>query len=171
MRPLLVALAGLGGALWTWTVVRIAVRPWDAALGYRPTLDLHPTMLASFVLIALAATLWTRARGRLGVAAIAVAWFGVVLMAVNVAFIITYETDEVVWPTHYFAIFLVALATTLLGAAALRERSVHPGVAMLMLAAGPAALFANVQDDRIWLLLPLGASWLGVAGALAAQDR
>lgn len=158
MRDFAAGAAIVGGLIWMTTVVMTALRPLGHFGAHRSTLDLHPTILVAFVLMAWAATtLASELRpSRLAWAGAAASWIAVALFSLNVAVVLATGDDAPVWPTHYSSFFLMALSISLLGVATLRRRAVPAAYAITMI--GPVVLmpFGNAQDDRVVLWLPLG---------------
>lgn len=170
MRRVAAVAAIVGGLIWCATVLITALRP--AAGSYRSTLDLHPTILVAFALIALAATILASdlQPSRLAWGAAAVCWVGCALFSVNVAFILATGDDAPVWPTHYGAFFAMAFGLALLGIAAFRRRAV-PAVAGILMIVPPLVMPAGSgQDDRVLLWLPLGAAALALGTVLVRRS-
>ncbi len=162
--------ATLGGLIWSWTVIVTALRPVGVAGAHRSTLDLHPTILVSFVLLGVAATALARStlKRRSAWTGAALVWLGTMMFSVNVAFVLATGDDAPVWPTHYLGIFIVALGSSLLGVAILRSRVMPAAVGLLMIAALLVLPLSQMQDSRVWLWLPLGVAWL-LVGLLSVQ--
>ena len=162
---LLIGIAAiLGGLIWSATVILTALRPVGVPGAHRSTLDLHPTILVSFILMGIAGTALTRIGPKtLPVrSGVALLWLGVMMFSVNVAFILATGDDAPVWPTHYLSILCVALGTSILGIVISRARTVPSWVGMVMVAASAVLPFSHMQDWRVLLWLPLGMGWLAV---------
>lgn len=169
VRLLTAAAATLGSLIWLWTVITTALRPTGVPGAHRSTLDLHPTILVSFILIGIAAAAlagWSL-KSRLAWTGATLVWLGALVFAINVAFVLTTGDDAPVWPTHYLGIFVVALGSTTLGAAILRARAMPTAVALALIAAAPILLFSQMQNARVLLWLPLGGGWLAVGLLMA----
>jgi hypothetical protein len=158
--------------IWISTVLITALRPLGYSGAARSTLDLHPVILVSFVLVASTATAFASDLGssRLAWAGAATSWIAVALFSVNVAVVLATGDDAPVWPTHYSSFFLMALGTGLVGAAALRLRAIPAAVAIAMIAPALPMPFGNMQDDRVLLWLPLGVAWI-VLGVVMRPRR
>ena len=159
--------AMIGGLIWAAAVVATALRPSGVPAAFRPTVDLYPTELVSFILMAMATTALAAslARGRLARAAVILVWLGAAVFSVNVAFVITTGTDRDVWVTDYIGKFLVFIGSGVLGVALLRRGLVPVGVAILMLVTAVISPMTNDQDERVLLWLPLGLGWVAVGVA------
>lgn len=167
-RTLAAAAAALvGGIIWIATVIITALRPDGIGGAYRSTLDLHPMILVSFVLMASAASAFaSRLRpGRLGWAGAAVCWIGVALFTVNVAFVLATGDDAPVWLTHYAGFFLMALGISLVGMAGLLARALPLAAGVAMIVAPLVMPLGNGQDARVLLWLPLGIASLALGVA------
>ncbi len=167
------AAATLGGLIWSWTVITTALRPVGVPGAHRSTLDLHPTILVSFILIGVAATVlagWILKR-RLAWTGAALVWLGALIFAINVAFVLTTGDDAPVWPTHYLGIFVVALGSAIVGTAIFRARAMPAAVALVLIAAAPILSFSQMQNSRVLLWLPLGVGWLAVGLLMAWRRR
>ncbi len=156
--------ATLGGLIWSWTVITTALRPVGVPGAHRSTLDLHPTILVSFILFGVAATMlagwFLKSRGAWTGATLV--WLGALIFAVNVAFVLMTGDDAPVWPTHYLGIFVVGLGSSILGAAIFRAKVMPTAVTLVLIAAAPILLFSQMQTSRVLLWLPLGVGWLAV---------
>ncbi len=156
--------AMLGSVIWFWTVIVTALRPVGVPGAHRSTLDLHPTILVSFVLMgaaAIAMAAW-KLKSKLAWAAVIVIWLGVLIFSVNVAFVIVTGDDAPVWPTHYLGIFVVALGSSILGTTLVRTRTMSVAVSLIFIAAVLVLPLSQMQDRRVLLWLPLGVAWLVV---------
>ncbi|MEX2046882.1 MAG: hypothetical protein WEE03_06940 [Chloroflexota bacterium] len=172
MRRVAAAAAIVGGLIWCATVLITALRPAGYAGSYRSTLDLHPTILVAFALIALAATILASdlQPSRLAWVATGICWIGLALLSVNVAFVIATGDDAPVWPTHYGAFFAMALGLAFLGIAALRCRAIRAVAGILMIVPPLVMPAGNMQDDRVLLWLPLGAAALALGTVLVRRS-
>ena len=161
----------MGGLIWVTTVLITALRPVGHPGAARSTLDLHPMILVSFVLMAWALTALasSRLKSRLAFVGAGLSWIAVALFSVNVAVILVTGDDAPVWPTHYSSFFLMAVSLALLGLTALRLRALPLATAIAMTVAPLAMPFGNMQDHRVLLWLPLGfgsiAAGIGMAFA------
>ena len=173
VRQLAAATAIAGGLIWISTVVMTALRPIGHSGAARSTLDLHPTILVAFVLMAWSATgLASDLRpSRLAWTGAAVSWIAVALFSVNVAVVLATGDYAPVWLTHYSAFFLMALGMSLLGVAALRLRALSLAPVIAMTIAPLPTPLGNMQDDRVLLWLPLGVGSLAVGIAIAFTRR
>lgn len=175
MRNVATGAAIIGGLVWITTVLMTALRPVGQPGAYRSTLDLHPTILVAFVLMAWAATsLALRLQPSIiAWAGSAVSWLAVALFSVNVAVLLATGDDAPVWRTHYSAFFSMALGMALLGFAALRKR-VIPVIAAIVMIAPPLLMpVGNNQDHRVllWLTLGLASVALGIVLASGRRSR
>lgn len=173
MRKFAAAAAIVGGLIWVSTVVITALRPIGHAGAARSTLDLHPTILMAFVLMAWAAsTLASDLQpSRLARAGAVVSWIAVALFNVNVAVVLATGDDAPVWLTHYSAFFFIAAGMSLLGVAALRLGALPLAAAIAMIIAPLPMPLGNMQDDRVLLWLPLGVGSLALGLAMAFTRR
>lgn len=171
--PAAAAAAIAGGLIWIATVVITASRPIGTAGAHRSTLDLHPTILVAFVLMASAASACaSRLRpGRLGWTGAAVCWIGVALFTVNVAFVLATGDDAQVWLTHYAGFFLMALGISLVGVAGLLARALPLAAGIAMVVAPLVMPLGNGQDARVLLWLPLGLASLALGVAMLVMRR
>lgn len=169
VRQFAAAPAITGGLIWISTVLMTALRPIGYSGAARSTVDLHPTILVAFVLMAWSVTaLASDLRpSRLAWMGAAASWIAVALFSVNVAVVLATGDDAPVWPTHYSAFFLMALGTSLLGVAALRLRALPLAAVIAMIIAPLPMPLGNMQDDRVLLWLPLGVGSLAVGIAIA----
>jgi heme exporter protein D len=173
VHRLAVAAALVGGAVWTATVLLTALRPVGSSGAARSTLDLHPTILVSFVLMASSATAFASylRPSKVAWAGIAASWLAVALFSVNVAVVVGTGDDAPVWPTHYASFFFMALAMALLGIAGLQHRAVPAAAAFAMIPPPMLMPFGNMQDGRVMLWLPLGIASLALAILLISGMR
>lgn len=167
--PLLASAAAaiVGGLIWMATVFITALRPIGIGGAYRSTLDLHPMILVSFILMASAASACaSRLRlGRLGWTGAAVCWIGVAVFTVNVAFVLATGDDAPVWLTHYAGFFLMAVGISLVGVAGLLARALPLAAGVAMVVAPLVMPLGNGQDARVLLWLPLGIASLALGVA------
>ncbi|MGH2451890.1 MAG: hypothetical protein ACRDGE_11615 [Candidatus Limnocylindria bacterium] len=166
VREFAAGAAVVGGLIWIATVVMTALRPIGLAGAHRSTLDLHPTILVAFVLMALAATKLASELGasRLAWAGAVGSWIAVALFSVNVAVVLATGDDASVWLTHYSSFFLMALGLGLLGVAVLRRRAAPASLAIAMIAPPILMPLGQMQDDRVLLWLPLGLASIALGG-------
>ncbi len=152
LTDLMIALAAsLGGFVWSWTVIITALRPAGVPGAHRSTLDLHPTILVAFILMGAATNAiaaW-KIRSRPARTAAMFVWFGTLIFAVNVTFILTTGDDAPVWPTHYLGIFVVALGSSILGPAMARASTASLVIPILLIAAVLVLPFSQMQDARV----------------------
>lgn len=173
MRNVATGAAIIGGLVWITTVLITALRPVGQPGAHRSTLDLHPTILVAFVLMAWAATsLALSLRPSLiAWAGSAVSWIAVALFSVNVAVVLATGDDAPVWLTHYSAFFLISLGMALLGFSALRKRVISVIAAIVMIAPPLLMPLGNMQDHRVLLWLPLGPASVALGIVLASGRR
>lgn len=171
MRHLAAVAAVVGGLMWTATVVMTALRPVGTSWMYRSTLDLHPTILVAFVLMASAATklAWDFGASRLARAGTMGSWIAVALLSVNVAFVLATGDDAPVWLTHYASFLAMALGLGLLGLAVLRRRAAPKVVAIAMVVPLFLMPLGQMQDDRALLWAPVGLASIALALVLASR--
>lgn len=173
MRDFAAGAAIVGGLVWISTVVITALRPIGHVGAARSTLDLHPTILVAFVLMAWSATaLASNLRpSRTAWGGAAASWLAVVLFSVNVAVVLATGDDAPVWLTHYSAFLFMELGMTLLGLAVLRRRAAPVIAAIAMIAPLVVMPLGNMQDDRVLLWLPLGLASLALGIVLVSRRR
>lgn len=171
VRQFAAGAAVIGGLIWIATVVMTAARPIGVAGAHRSTLDLHPTILIAFALMAFAGTSLASEIGASRVAWVGavVSWMAAALFSVNVAFVLATGDDTPVWPTHYLSFFLMALGLGLLGLAVLRRRAAPAVLAIAMIVPLFLMSFGQMQDDRVLLWLPVGLASLAIGAVLASM--
>jgi hypothetical protein len=146
-----------------------ALRPVGVPGAHRSTLDLHPIILVSFILMGIAASFIAKVVQKSWIlrSGLSLVWLGAFLFSINVMFILATGDDAPVWVTHYSSIFFVALGTAFLGIALFRTGDLQGTIAIVMILATVALFFSQMQDSRVLFWLPLGIAWflIGLVGS------